>query len=92
MSYWSATRCRPADLRDLRRLLGNVARSGRQPRLDRVEHAAPVVLGQGTRLFPDNGPDIRLELVESRTTSNGVTIQLYRPAGRPQYETATRTS
>jgi dihydrofolate reductase len=44
----------------------------------------PVVLGQGTRLFPDTGPDIRLELVDSRTDSKGVTIQVYRPAGRPQ--------
>ena len=47
----------------------------------------PVVLGQGTRLFPDNGPDIALDLVESRTDSKGVTIQVYRPAGRPQYPT-----
>jgi dihydrofolate reductase len=49
----------------------------------------PVVVGQGTRLFPDSGPDIALELVESRSTPKGVTIQLYRPTGRPQYETVT---
>ena len=49
----------------------------------------PVVVGQGTRLFGDTGPDIALELVESRTTSSGVTIQIYRPTGRPQYGTAT---
>ncbi len=49
----------------------------------------PVVIGQGTRLFPDTGPDAALELVDSRATSNGVTIQVYRPAGRPQYATAT---
>jgi dihydrofolate reductase len=48
----------------------------------------PVVLGQGTRLFPDTGPDTALELVESRATPSGVTIQVYRPTGRPQYETA----
>ncbi len=47
----------------------------------------PVVLGQGTRLFPDAGPDIALDLVDSRTDSKGVTIQVYRPAGRPQYAT-----
>jgi dihydrofolate reductase len=47
----------------------------------------PVVLGQGTRLFPDTGPDIALELVESRADSKGVAIQVYRPAGRPQYAT-----
>jgi dihydrofolate reductase len=46
---------------------------------------APVVVGQGRRLFPDTGPDLALELVESRATANGVTIQVYRTAGRPQY-------
>ena len=45
----------------------------------------PVVVGQGTRLFPDTGPDRALDLVESRATPSGVTIQVYRPAGRPQY-------
>ncbi|EHR63747.1 dihydrofolate reductase family protein [Saccharomonospora cyanea] len=45
----------------------------------------PLVLGQGTRLFPDTGPDVALDVVESRSTSNGVTIQVYRPAGRPRY-------
>jgi dihydrofolate reductase len=45
----------------------------------------PVVIGQGTRLFPDSGPDAALELVNSRTTSGGITIQTYRPAGRPKY-------
>ncbi len=49
----------------------------------------PVVLGQGKRLFPDAGPDIALDLVESRADSKGVTIQVYRPAGRPQYRPAT---
>jgi dihydrofolate reductase len=49
----------------------------------------PVIVGQGTRLFPDTGPDAALDLVESRSTPKGVTIQVYRPTGRPQYETAT---
>jgi dihydrofolate reductase len=49
----------------------------------------PVVIGQGRRLFPDTGPDIALELLDSRSTPKGVTIQVYRPTGRPQYETAT---
>jgi dihydrofolate reductase len=49
----------------------------------------PVVVGQGMRLFPDTGPDIALELVASRSTPKGVTIQVYRPTGRPQYETVT---
>ena len=45
----------------------------------------PVVLGQGARLFPEDGPDIALDLVDSRTDSKGVTIQVYRPNGRPRY-------
>lgn len=45
----------------------------------------PVIVGQGTRLFPADGPDSALELVESRATSKGVTIQVYRPGGRPEY-------
>ena len=49
----------------------------------------PVVVGQGTRLFPDTGPDTALELVDSQSSPKGVTIQVYRPTGRPQYATAT---
>ena len=45
----------------------------------------PVVVGQGTRLFPDTGRDRALELVGSRATPSGVTIQVYRTAGHPQY-------
>jgi dihydrofolate reductase len=45
----------------------------------------PVVVGQGTRLFPDAGPDTALDLVESRAFPMGITLQVYRPAGRPQY-------
>jgi dihydrofolate reductase len=45
----------------------------------------PLVVGQGTRLFPDTGPDTALELVDSRATPSGVIIQVYRPAGRPRY-------
>ena len=48
----------------------------------------PVVLGQGARLFPETGPDLALDLVESRVDSKGVTIQVLRPAGRPQYHAA----
>jgi dihydrofolate reductase len=47
----------------------------------------PVILGQGTRLFPATGPDIALDLAESRADSKGVMVQVYRPAGRPQYAT-----
>ena len=49
----------------------------------------PVVVGQGTRLFPDSGRDIALELGSQSVTPSGVTIQVYRPTGRPQYGTAT---
>jgi dihydrofolate reductase len=49
----------------------------------------PVVVGQGTRLFPDTGRDTALDLVESRVTPKGVAIQVYRPTGRPRYATAT---
>jgi dihydrofolate reductase len=52
----------------------------------------PLVVGQGTRLFPDTGPDAALDLVESRSTPKGITIQVYRPAGRPQYVAATATA
>ncbi len=45
----------------------------------------PVVVGQGTRLFPDTGRDRALELVDSQATPSGVTIRVYRPAGRPKY-------
>src|SRR5439155_16247525 len=45
----------------------------------------PVVVGQGARLFADTGPDAALELVASRATPSGVTIQVYRPTGHPQY-------
>ena len=46
----------------------------------------PVIIGQGTRLFPESGPDTALDLVKSQTTAGGITIQTYRPAGRrPEY-------
>ncbi len=47
--------------------------------------AYPVVVGQGMRLFPESGPDLALERVESRATPSGVTMQVYRTAGRPRY-------
>jgi dihydrofolate reductase len=45
----------------------------------------PVIVGQGTRLFPDNGRDVALELVESQTYPKGITAQVYRLNGRPEY-------
>jgi dihydrofolate reductase len=52
----------------------------------------PVIVGQGTRLFADKGLDTVLQLVESRATPKGVTLQVYRPSGRPHYATATADS
>ena len=43
----------------------------------------PVVVGKGTRLFPELAPERALELVGSRASSSGVTIQVYRLIGRP---------
>jgi dihydrofolate reductase len=47
----------------------------------------PVVVGQGARLFPDDGPDLALDFIDSRAFPKGITSQTYRPAGRPQYAT-----
>ena len=47
----------------------------------------PIVVGQGARLFPNSGPDLALDLVESRAFPKGITLQVYRPAGRPRYAT-----
>ncbi|MQA09537.1 MAG: dihydrofolate reductase [Pseudonocardiaceae bacterium] len=47
----------------------------------------PVIVGQGGRLFPTTGPDMALDLVESRAFPKGITLQVYRPGGRPQYAT-----
>jgi dihydrofolate reductase len=48
----------------------------------------PVVVGDGLRLFPERGQTHNLELVESRSTPSGVTIQTYRPTGRATFGTA----
>jgi dihydrofolate reductase len=53
---------------------------------------APVIIGQGERLFPDAGPDRALELTSSTVMSNGVTVQYYRPNDRPQYGPTTDTT
>ena len=49
----------------------------------------PVVVGQGTRLFPGQRPGHSARPGPIRVDPSGVTIQVYRPTGRPQYETAT---
>jgi dihydrofolate reductase len=45
----------------------------------------PVIVGDGLRLFPDKGQTHNLELVESWSTSTGVLVQTYRPAGRATF-------
>jgi dihydrofolate reductase len=52
-----------------------------------VLFAYPVIVGQGKRLFPEQGRDSALELLDSRATPGGVVIQAYRLAGRPVYAT-----
>lgn len=47
----------------------------------------PVVVGQGRRLFADQGLDTGLVLVESRTTGSGVAVHVYRPTGRAEFGT-----
>ena len=45
----------------------------------------PVVVGDGRRLFPEQGVATGLKLVDSRTTGSGVAIHVYRPTGRPEF-------
>lgn len=47
----------------------------------------PVVVGDGFRLFPERGQSHNLELVESKATPSGVTLQTYRLAGRATFGT-----
>ena len=46
----------------------------------------PVILGDGLRLFPEEGPSHDLELVESRTLGSGVLLQTFRPNGRVRFD------
>ena len=45
----------------------------------------PVVLGKGKRLFADGAKPAALNLIDHRTTSTGVSIDVYTPAGEPTY-------
>jgi dihydrofolate reductase len=45
----------------------------------------PVVLGKGRRLFTDGTKPSALRLVDSKTTSTGVTVNVYESAGEPAY-------
>lgn len=45
----------------------------------------PVIVGEGKRLFPQNGSDFGLELLDTQVFSTGVVGLTYRVAGRPEY-------
>jgi dihydrofolate reductase len=47
----------------------------------------PLTLGSGRRLFAEGTRPAALKLLSSRATANGVTINLYEPAGEPTYGT-----
>jgi hypothetical protein len=42
----------------------------------------PILLGGGKRVFPADGAARPLELVETKTSTTGVLVCTYRPAGR----------
>ncbi|GAA4455220.1 dihydrofolate reductase family protein [Phytohabitans houttuyneae] len=48
---------------------------------------APVVLGQGRRLFPPGGAPAGLRVVRNETTPGGLVIQVFESAGAPRYGT-----
>jgi dihydrofolate reductase len=45
----------------------------------------PVVLGNGMRLFREGASPAALKLVDTKTTTTGVVIHVYEPAGTPTY-------
>jgi hypothetical protein len=48
----------------------------------------PVVLGNGKRLFADGTTPTALRLIDTKTTSRGVVVHVYQPAGKPEYGSA----
>jgi dihydrofolate reductase len=48
----------------------------------------PVVLGAGKRLFADGAVPVGLALMETRTSTTGVVLHVYQPAGNPAYGSA----
>ncbi|MGK5530732.1 dihydrofolate reductase family protein [Streptomyces sp. URMC 129] len=45
----------------------------------------PVVLGAGKKLFPENGAPLAMRLLRTATTASGIVLQVYEPAGAPEY-------
>jgi dihydrofolate reductase len=48
---------------------------------------APVVVGQGRRLFPDGGAPVGMRLVQHQTTRGGLSVHVLDAAGQPGYGT-----
>lgn len=48
---------------------------------------APVIVGQGRRLFPDGGTPAGLRLANHDVTPAGLTLQVYEPVGQPRFGT-----
>ncbi|MFD7117284.1 dihydrofolate reductase family protein [Streptomyces sp. NPDC059883] len=48
---------------------------------------APVVVGQGRRLFPDGGAPAGLRLVGQRTTPGGLSVHTFESTGLPEFGT-----
>ncbi|SDK15566.1 dihydrofolate reductase family protein [Streptomyces indicus] len=46
---------------------------------------APVVVGQGRRLFPDGGAPLGLRPVSRRDMPGGLSVQIYETAGKPEF-------
>jgi dihydrofolate reductase len=47
----------------------------------------PTVLGQGRRLFPDDGPALGMQVTEHRTTPGGLTILVFESTGPADFAT-----
>jgi dihydrofolate reductase len=45
----------------------------------------PVIVGEGERLFPQQGLDFALDLTDSRVFGTGIVALTYRVGGRPKY-------
>jgi dihydrofolate reductase len=48
---------------------------------------APVVVGQGRRLFPDGGAPAGLRLVSHQTTPGGLSVHIFETTGLPEFGT-----
>lgn len=44
-----------------------------------------MIVGEGQRLFPSEGKDFALDLLDSRVFRTGIIALTYRVGGRPQY-------